>query len=428
VAFRTFERLFVIAFLLLSMQVAIGLTNPDQAEIDPNVTLGEINVVHAVLELSVDLCGLLLVALRWPRVLRAAKAVWPLVGLVVLAALSTAWSGQPSVTFRRSALLVVTTLLALYLGERYSIEQQARLLVQALCLMISAVLIFYFVSPLYVVDHVSHPGAWKGLSAYKNSFGEYMAIAVLLLLLFRFRRFRWLRYAFLVAAAILLLLSQSASSLFCLVLIMAVMPLWRSTQIRGKQRPALLAMAVSFLIAGMCFLATNTDWLFHLLGRNATLTGRTQLWGLLWPAIMKHPILGYGYDTFWISTTGDALGVRAAIGWLAHVADNGFLDLGLSLGLLGICVFLAVFAFSFLDGIGHLRSESRLFGLWPISYLCFFLVHNVSESTLLARSGFEFIVFVMLATALALEHRTPVLADAAYDSSYVEYVLIHDTL
>jgi exopolysaccharide production protein ExoQ len=428
VAFRIFERLFVIAFLLLSMQVAIGLTTPDEAETDPTVTSGQVHVPHAVLELGVDLCGVLLIALRWPRVLRAVRAVWPLVGLTALAALSTAWSAQPGVTFRRSALLVVTTFLAIYLGERYSIEEQARLLAHTFCLMISAILILYIAAPRYVIDYVSHPGAWKGLSAHKNSFGQYMAIAVLVLLLVRFQKFRWLRYPFLIAAAILLFLTQSAASLFCCVLIIAVMPLWRTAQMRGKQRLALCAMAVSFLFAGMCFMATNTDWLFHLLGRNATLTGRTQLWASILPAIMKHPILGYGYDTFWVSPIEEVFDIRAAAGWLVHVADNGFLDLGLSLGIPGVCLFFLIFALSFRNGIDYLKSESQSLGLWPISYFCFFLLHNMSESTLLARGGFAFLVFVMLTTVLALHRSKAVLAHVAADTSYGECELVPNTL
>ena len=419
-AFRIFERLFVIAFLLLSMQVAVGLTSPDETEDDPTVAVGQVHVLHAVLEVGVDLCGVLLIVLRWRRMLHAVRAVWPLVGLVGLAALSTAWSAQPDITFRRSALLVLTTVLAIYLGERYSIEEQARLLAHTFCLMISAIFILYFLAPGYVIDHGSHPGAWKGLSAHKNSLGEYMAIAVLLLLLVRFSQFRWLRYVFLVAATVLLLLSQSAASVVCCAVFIAAMPLWRSAQLRGKQRLALCAMAVSFLFAGLCFMATSSDRLLHLLGRNATLTGRTQLWPAIGHAIMNRPILGYGYDTFWINSGGEALGIRAGAGWLVHQADNGFLDLGLSLGLLGVSLFFLIFALSFRNGIGYLKLESGSLGLWPISYFCFFLLHNVTESTLLARGGFSCLLFVALTTGLALRSKE-VLADVAVDTFYGDF-------
>ena len=85
-----------------------------------------------------------------------------------------------------------------------------------------------------MIDHSAYGGAWKGLSADKNTFGEHMAVAVLLLALVRFRRFYWVRYVFLLIAAGLLLLSRSATALVCGILGLAAVPLWRL--MRGKQR------------------------------------------------------------------------------------------------------------------------------------------------------------------------------------------------
>lgn len=397
-----FERIFLIVFFLFSMQVEIALTRPDEAEIDPGAVSASVHVLDTAIEAVVDACGVLLVLMRWRRVIDAIRAVWPLLALAALAALSAAWSDQPILTLRRSALLFLSTFLAIYLGERYSLSKQMQLLASTFCLMILAILILRIAAPSYVVDHVSHPGAWKGLSAYKNAFGQYMAIAVVLLSLVRFRQFDWLRYAFLVAAAGMLLLSQSAASVFCCVLVVAVMPLWRWARVREKQQLPIYTMATMVLVAGMYFMTTHPWLVFNLLGRNSTLTGRTQLWASVWEAIMRRPILGYGYDSFWASMRAEALDVRIGAGWLAQRADNGFLDLALSLGALGMCLFVFVFAQSFRRSIDYLRSEPRAIGLWPITYLCIFLVQNMSESTLLTRGTFPLLVFVMITTSLAL--------------------------
>ena len=74
--------------------------------------------------------------------------------------------------------------------------------------MIVLVLLVYLVAPEYVIDYSAYGGAWRGLSTYKNTFGEHMAVAVLLLALVRFRRFFWLRYVFLLIAAGFLFLSR----------------------------------------------------------------------------------------------------------------------------------------------------------------------------------------------------------------------------
>ena len=124
---QALERLFVIVFFLLSMQVWIGLTRPSESEIDPSSVSAPVHILDTAIDMGLDGCGVLLILLRWRRVLQAIRAARPLVGLAVLAALSTAWSDHPMLTLRRSALLLLSTLFAIYLGERYSLEEQARL-------------------------------------------------------------------------------------------------------------------------------------------------------------------------------------------------------------------------------------------------------------------------------------------------------------
>jgi exopolysaccharide production protein ExoQ len=403
VSFRIIERLFVIVLLLNSMGMVTALMHPDRSQRDSVST--ELHTTDIALDGAVNLCGVSLVLVRWRRVLRAARAAWPLVALSALAVLSAAWSVQPMVTLRRSALLIVSTLMTLYLGERYSTERFARLLAQTLCLMMLLVVMFRILAPSYVFDEV---GYWRGLSAYKNAFGEYMAVAIALLLLVRFRHFDCLRYVFLLIAAVLLVLSHSATSLFCCVLVVAAMPLWRLTRVKGAVRYAMYLLMVVVSALGVYSIYSHTSLLFQMLGRDSTLTGRTRLWSALLPEIAKRPIVGYGYEAFWTSLKGEVVDVWIGNGWVAHVADNGYLDLCLSLGAAGVCVFAYLWFRSCLRGMKHLRSESAAIGLWPITYLCFFAIHNVGESTLLTTGTFPFLIFSVLATSLAVKKRPDV--------------------
>lgn len=423
-----FERVFIVVFFFLSMQVGIALTRPDEAELDPSTVSAPVHVFDIVIEGVVNACGALLIVSRWRRITAAIRAVWPLMALVAFAALSTAWSDNPLLTLRRSALLLFSTVLAVYLGERYSVEEQIQVLASTFCIMIGAILVLRVVAPSYVVDYVSHPGAWKGLSAYKNAFGQYMAIAVAVFLLVRFRRLDWLRYGFLAAAAAMLLFSQSAASVFCAVLIAAVMPLWRLARVREEQQLAIYSAAGLIIAAGMYFMTTHSWVVLNLLGRNSTLTGRSQLWASVWDAIWKRPILGYGYDCFWASMGGEALDVRAGAGFLAQRSDNGYLDLALGLGVVGILAFLFVFALSFRRAMAFLKSEPRSIGLWPITYLCIFLVQNMSESTLLTRGTFTLLLFIMVTTSLALNRRDEFVADAMSPKLAKDYELAPHTL
>ena len=53
-------------------------------------------------------------------------------------------------------------------------------------------------------------------------------------------------------------------------------------------------------VAAVMIVATP-DLLFSLLGKDATLTGRTGIWSAVIDSIAKRPLLGYGYQAFWLA-------------------------------------------------------------------------------------------------------------------------------
>ena len=399
---RLFERLFVVVLLLSSMGVVDALTRPSLAPGDPSVISTDVPLSVAFFETAVYGCGAILVLLRWRRVLHAACTVWPLIAYTLLAPLSIAWSVQPLYTLRRSVLVLGTTFLGLYLGERYSIRTLAHLLAESVCLLMLSTVALYFVAPGYVIDYL---GSWKGLSQNKNAFGAYMAIAVILLLLIRFRHFRWLRYLFLSTATILLLLSRSATSLVVCVLMISIMPLWRVIRADPKTRRLVYLLTLMALCTGIYLIWAEQAPLFHVLGRDSTLSGRTGLWATVLDAIAKHPMLGYGCDAFWGTLKGETLDLWIRVRWLPMAADNGYLDLLLSFGVLGFPVFAYALVYSFRMAIAYNAAESERIALWPGMYLSFFALHNVFESHLMTTRSLEFLMFAAITTSLDLQHR-----------------------
>jgi len=398
------EQLFVVLLLLSSMNVITALRPSSKQQAEARTFSADVDTTSVAIEAGIYTYGGLLMLMRWRRVLRAAGTVWPLLALAVLGCVSTIWRVDPMVTLRRSVLLLVATIIAIYVGERYSIKGFARLLARTLCLMIALVLLLYCVAPEYVIDYSAYGGAWKGLSAYKNTFGEHMAVAVLLLVLVRFDRFAWTRYVFLLIAAGLLLLSRSATAAVCGVLSLAAIPLWRL--LRSEQRLLVyLLVALTFSLGIYCILAFPEP-IFQVLGRDTTLTGRTHLWAMLLPIIANRPMLGYGYAAFWAGLKPEVLGLWIGAGRLVPVADNGYIDLCLSLGAVGVCLFLYLFVGAFSKAMQYVTLEPRSIGLWPITYLCIFAADNICESALLTRGTFPFMVFAILTTSLWMNHKS----------------------
>lgn len=401
--FLVLERLFVFLLLLSSMNVITAFTPSSREETDVKTFSADVDRSSVAIEAGLYIFGGMLAVTRWRRVLWAARLTWPLLALAALACLSTIWSVQPMVTLRRSILLLAATMIAIYLGERYSIKAFSGLLAQTLCFMMVLVLVLYWVAPGYVIDYSAYGGAWKGLSSYKNTFGAHMAVAVLLLVLVRFRSFDWARWVFLLIAASLLLLSRSATAIVCGFLSLAVIPLWRL--MRGGQRLLVYALAALTFFVGIYCILVFPEPLLQLLGRDASLTGRTRLWAILLPVIASHPLLGYGYSAFWAGMKPEVLSVWIDAGRLVPIADNGYLDLSLSLGIVGAGIFLYVFVRVFRMAVEYIRCQPGSIGLWPVTYLCIFAVDNVCESALLTRGTFPFLVFAILATSLSVHDK-----------------------
>jgi exopolysaccharide production protein ExoQ len=305
-------------------------------------------------------------------------------------------------TTRRSIFLLGSTLLGIYLGERFSIEQLLRWLAQALCVLIAASMLLYFSSPSFVIDYTAYDGAWKGLTVSKNTFGWYMSIAVTVLVLVRFGHFRWSRYIFLLVAALLLLLSRSATSLVGCVIMVSIIPLWRVIRAGVKTRRLVYVLMLAAICTGIYLIWAGQELLFRVLGRDPTFTGRTDLWALMLPAIAKHPIVGYGYGAFWSGTNNEVLNIHIASKWLPMGAHNGYLELCLAFGILGLPLLFFVLWRSFRMATDYMKSNDGWFSIWPMTYLLLFTFHNLFESHLLETRSLEFLLFATITTSLAM--------------------------
>lgn len=399
---RISERMFVIVLLLVSMHIVSGLLNSTDVDTETSNTIIStgVHLPTVIAEMVMYLWCTLLILPRWKSTFNAVREAWTILLLPLLVVLSSIWSINPLLTLRRSSFFTLSTIMAIYLGERFTCEEFAELFAQAQCWFITGSIAMYFVIPAKVLDP-SHPGAWRGLTVHKNVFGECMAVAVLLLMLTRFRRHRVLQSIFFAASILMLYLSHSVTPTICCgVVILALPVLRRVARLRINERVFAYAVCGGGTVATVFLITDNSATVLSMLGRDSTLSGRAQLWSLVMESIWKRPILGYGYEAFWEGFQGASRGILESTGWLVPMAHNGYLDLWLSIGIVGMVVYLFLFFGATRRAMKQLRSDRHAIAAWPIAYLCFFALHNLAESTLLTRTTFEFIVFVQISVAL----------------------------
>ena len=109
------------------------------------------------------------------------------------------------------------------------------------------------------------------------------------------------------------------------------------------------------------------------LGRDETLTGRTDIWKKLIPVAMQHPIFGCGYGGFWTTETIEI--------HLVNEAHNGYLQIILELGFVGILFFSMFLLSSCKKAQRGLSYNYEWASLW-ICYLLMVVGQNITESTI----------------------------------------------
>ncbi|MBG1269807.1 O-antigen ligase family protein [Nostoc sp. WHI] len=339
--------------------------------------------------------SLALLTLRWKKatyVLSRDNFIWSLIGIC---ALSSFWSLDSDITTRRVIGLVGTTIFGIYLASRYTLKEQLKLCL--LMLGISAVMCFVFalIMPQYGISG-GESGAWRGIYPTKNVLGKrfFLSGAICLFLAITTRENRWASWLLYVTSGVLILLSKSTTSLGNFIIITAAcLMYYRVLRLKYKVMIPVLTFIGTLGVAFYVWFVNAADTVLGAVGKDATLTGRTDLWPIVIEMIAKKPWLGYGYGAFWEKSSESSLIVQV-VQWNAPNAHNGFLDLWLGLGLLGLLVFLIGFIVNFLRAIYLIRLDETYVNLWLLIYLTFIIFSNLTETTLVDQNSIEWILYI----------------------------------
>lgn len=321
-----------------------------------------------------------------------------LIFLLLFMFISILWSNLPFISLRRLGREFVAVVMAFMIhsepSPRKALESLLRRTVYIL-IPFSLLLIKYF--PYYGREYNRYTGElmWLGVSTQKNGLGLLCMFSAIFLIwsLFRKRQDRNLKIKrFILSAEIMLLLlalyllrgpggTYSATSL--VVFILGLIS-YLTFKILEKQKTTISAKAITgvalfLIIFGVITLfaqGSNIKFIVSYLGRESTLTGRTEVWAILLAKAMEHPLIGYGYGGFWTQKLRQEL---------ISGGHNGYLDVILNIGFIGLFLLSGFILNSTRKAHEYLNIDFD----WSVLWLCLViitLIHNITESSIHAFS------------------------------------------
>jgi exopolysaccharide production protein ExoQ len=312
--------------------------------------------------------------------------------LAVFLLCSSAWSVDPGATARGGIQYFFFLLGLIGAAENLEGDDFMDLLASVCFVSALACLILILFAPGYVFGEET--GEFRGIFSQKNILGQAMAVGALACLhSIRANKRSWLSgMSMFFVITFVALMSASTTSTLAILLFWVVGVVTSLLQRGGGARIlGVFLLALLLLVAPVA--AFSPETLYGLIGKDPTLTGRTEIWGYIIPYIYQRPLLGWGYGAFWSTQNLAAWEIANTIHWYAPEAHNGVLEILLSGGLIGAVWFIYLLVRTFRLALRCLRFDSAM-AITCFSICAGIIVEGVSEQVLLYVSGLSGVFFI----------------------------------
>lgn len=326
----------------------------------------------------------------------------PLIILAVLwCGLSYVWSIAPDITLRRSIALLVTTLFGLVLAARYDWNQLVQRL--AFVFLVTALISLFLALAVPSLGRMQdvYVGAWRGAWLEKNSFGTRMAMGLALMLsAFAMQPKRWWMWVpgGMLCFLLIIMCQSKAALLAGLVAIFGFFVIRLFRRFPLLRIPVMYGLILSVAV-GAFLIIVMPDEMFALIGKDRTLTGRTDIWNLLIEAMRQKPWVGYGYGTFWQDQLGPSYWIRFDLEWGVPTAHNGWMETWLSVGLVGVAIMGLLYLLTLLLALDRLY-RGGVENYWVILSTVLFFMISMTESQVLQQNDLSWVMFVATSAKL----------------------------
>lgn len=297
-----------------------------------------------------------------------------LVGLLaVWLGMSVLWSVMPGGTLRAAIRTTLVLVVAALLAQTLRWRQITAAMALGGSILCGLALLWLVVDPAAAT---SSEGL-QGMMAHNNSLGYLAAVATVSTLLAHGLP-TLIRLPLAVLSVVTLLLTESMTSLLAALLaifVTAVLLLVRGLPGRVRAAASVLVLGVlgsaAYLVAFVPF-AT-------LIGRDTTLTGRTDIWPEVFRVANRHWLTGWGHGAPWLRGSWIREWAHYRFNFPMQTAHNALLENYLQLGVVGVVLVVLLWALA----IRRVLTAAAITGQggWLLAMIVLHLVHGLAEAT-----------------------------------------------
>ncbi|MGH9342921.1 MAG: O-antigen ligase family protein, partial [Terriglobia bacterium] len=358
------------------------------AKVDPSIYL-EGSPVDRAGYLILLIAGLIVLFIRSGQAGAKLRRNGAVLAYFSYAALSALWSDYPFVTFKHwtkgigdvAMVLIVVTELHPEAAIKWLLSRSG-FIFMPLSLLYSK---YYpdlgrFLSPGWVSEYA-------GVTQNKNELGQICLIFGLgalwcFLSIWEHRerpdrRRRLTAYGGYLTVIIWLFVMANSMTSLCCVVLAAVVMIWASRRSVWTSGSIHVAAGAAIGVAALALF--GDPQMVTMVGRNATLTGRTDIWHWVL-TLVRNPLLGTGYESFF-------MGPRLKAFWhldndafaSLQEAHNGYLEVYLNLGWVGVAIFASLIVTGYRRVIAAFRANPR-FGRLTLAWFIAAIIYGFTEA------------------------------------------------
>ena len=377
------------------------------------------SIVDRWIYLSLGLVGIYTLSRRhldWQSIWR--ENFW-LIVFFVYTGLSILWSDYPYVSLKRLIMVLCSFIMVLVvLTEQEPLFALTTVLRKCALIYIplSIILIRYFRHIGVQWDWSGAAVSWIGTATHKNSLGQAAVISTIIFIWCtsykqKSTKGKMIDYAYIIMSLYILKGSDDAVSMTSLSMFAIGLFVFFWIKILKNRTHKIKNFAI--ISGGLIFVLLLT-FVAHTLnpfsensllglaitamGRDITLTGRTGIWMDIFKTASESPLLGVGYGAFWI---GDIANIPWSDNrtWTLGQAHNGYIDVYLQIGWIGIVLLFMVIVSTVPKIIRSFKFDFEYARLRMTFFLLILFV-NITESTFLRGRHALWFLFLMVIVSI----------------------------